>query len=197
MNSNDLESQMKFIIEIDKLKSIFRQNYLIDSSRRENDSEHSWHLSMMVITLADHFENIDVCKTVKMVLIHDLVEIYAGDTFAYDESANIGKEQREKESAKKLFSLLPRNQSDKYIKLWYEFEDMTTSESVFANIVDRLQLLLLNVYSKGKMWHKRKVTLENVLKREKPIFDKAPRVITKYFNELINESIENNYFYIE
>jgi len=195
MNLNNLESQMNFIIEIDKLKSIFRQNYLVDSSRKENDSEHSWHLAMMVITLSEYFENIDILKTVKMVLIHDLVEIYAGDTFAYDEEANVGKEKREKEAAEKLFSLLPPNQANEYIDLWYEFEGMNSNESIFANIVDRLQLLILNVQSKGKSWHEHKVTYKKVITREKPIIDKTPRDIKEYFNHIISKAIENGYFY--
>jgi putative hydrolase of HD superfamily len=154
------------------------------------------YIAMMVITLSEYFDNVDVCKTVKMVLFHDLVEIYDGDTFAYDEKENIGKEEREEESAKKLFSLLPSDQAKEYIELWYEFEKMATNEAVFAVIIDRLQLMMMNFYTKGKMWRKKKVTLDKLLKREKPIFDKAPNEIKDYFNSLINEAVEKDYFYV-
>jgi putative hydrolase of HD superfamily len=129
-----LEKQMEFIIEIDKMKNIFRQNYICDGSRRENDAEHSWHLAMLVITLSEYFENVNILKSLKMVLIHDLVEIYAGDTFAYDEKANLDKAERENESSEKLFSILPTDQKDEFIKLWKEFEKIDTPESILANI---------------------------------------------------------------
>ena len=156
---------MQFIIEIDKVKFVMRQNYLTDGSRRENDSEHSWHLAMMVVILSEYFKGADILKTVKMVLIHDLVEIYAGDTFAYDEQGYLDKDEREQAAADKLFALLPQDQAAEYRGLWDEFERMDTDEAIFAAAVDRIQPLLMNSESKGKMWKQHKVTKEMVMKR--------------------------------
>lgn len=195
MELSHLEQQMQFLIEIDKLKTVFRQNYLADGSRRENDSEHSWHLAMMVIVLAEYFEGIDILKTLKMVLIHDMVEIYAGDTFAYDEKANLDKEYREKMAAEKIFSLLPLKQATEFIGLWQEFERMVSNEALCAAIFDRIQPLTLNMCSEGKMWQEREVTVEKVLKRNKIVFDNAPEIISKYVHSKITEASEKQYFY--
>jgi putative hydrolase of HD superfamily len=192
-----LEKQMEFIIEIDKMKNIFRQNYICDGSRRENDAEHSWHLAMLVITLSEYFENVNILKSLKMVLIHDLVEIYAGDTFAYDEKANLDKAERENESSEKLFSILPTDQKDEFIKLWKEFEKIDTPESILANICDRIQPLILNVTSKGKSWIDKKVTVDKVLSRNKIIFDMAPKPISSYVKNLIENAQKNNYLWNE
>ncbi|NLV37225.1 MAG: HD domain-containing protein [Clostridiaceae bacterium] len=197
MKLSRLQQQMQFLKEIDKLKSIYRQNYLSDGSRRENDSEHSWHLAMMVIILSEHFEGIDTLKTLKMVLIHDLVEIYAGDTFAYDEKANLDKELREKIAAQKIFSLLPPEQAAEFTGLWEEFERMDSTEALCAASVDRIQPLTLNICSKGKMWHEHRVTVEKVLKRNKLVLDRAPEVISEYVRETIAEAAENKCFYSE
>jgi putative hydrolase of HD superfamily len=192
-----LEQQMDFLIEIDKLKAVFRQNCLADGSRRENDSEHSWHLAMMVIVLAEHFEGIDILKTVKMALIHDIVEIYAGDTFAYDEQANLDKDYREQQAAEKIFSLLPAEQASEFKGLWQEFERMDSRESLCAATMDRLQPLTLNICSEGKMWRQHHVTVGKVLQRNKIVFDNAPEIIVKYFRDQIAEASEKQLFYNE
>lgn len=197
MELTRLQKQMQFIKEIDKIKQVMRRNYLSDGSRRENDAEHSWHLAMMVMILSEYFEGIDVLKTMKMVLIHDLVEIYAGDTFAYDEQANIGKEDREGEAAEKLFSLLPQDQADEFSGLWQEFEGMDTKEAICASIVDRIQPLILNAGSKGKMWKKHHVTVDKVLKRNKIVFDKAPEVISEFVRSIISHARQEHYFHNE
>jgi putative hydrolase of HD superfamily len=195
MDFTRLEQQMKFIKEIDKIKQIIRQNYIADSSRRENDAEHSWHLAMIVIVLSEYFQNIDLLKSLKMVLLHDLIEIYAGDTFAYDEKENESKYQREKIAADKIFGLLPQDQSEEFINLWYEFEDGTSPESIFANIADRIQPLILNISSKGKMWIDKEVTMEKVVNRNSIVLNKGPKIIAEYILKLIDESKENNYFF--
>jgi putative hydrolases of HD superfamily len=195
MELSRFEQQMRFLIEIDKLKSIFRQNYLADGSRRENDTEHSWHLAMMVIVLAEHFEGTDILKTLKMTLIHDMVEIYAGDTFAYDEKGYLDKEEREKKAAEKIFSMLPSEQATEFKELWQEFERTDTKESLCAAIFDRIQPLILNTCSDGKMWHEHMVTVEKVLKRNKMVFDNAPEVISKYVRNKIAEASEKEYFF--
>lgn len=197
MDISRLEQQMQFILEIDKLKSILRQNYLSDGSRRENDTEHSWHLAMMVTVLAEYFEDADVLKTLKMVLIHDLVEIYAGDTFAYDEQGYLDKDEREQQAADKLFSMLPADQEKEYKELWQEFEAMETSEAIFAAAVDRIQPLLMNSASEGKMWKLLKVTRDKVMVRNKMVFENTPEVIADYVRNRINKSFENHYFYEE
>ena len=195
MEISRLEQQMQFLIEIDKVKSVFRQNLLADGSRRENDAEHSWHMAMMVIILSEYFEGLDVLKTLKIVLIHDIVEIYAGDTFAYDEKAHLDKEYREKMSAEKIFALLPLEQEAEYTGLWQEFERMDSNESLCAAIVDRIQPLTLNICTEGMMWHKNEVTVEKVLKRNKIVFDNAPEIISNYVHKIIAEASEKQYFY--
>ncbi len=197
MDISRLEKQMQFILEIDKLKSIVRQNYLSDGSRRENDTEHSWHLAMMVTVLAEYFKGADILKTIKMVLIHDLVEIYAGDTFAYDEQGYLDKDDRERQAADKLFSVLPADQEKEYKELWHEFEAMETDEAIFAAAVDRIQPLLLNSASEGRMWKQHRVTMEKVLVRNKPVFESAPEAIADYVRYIIKKSSENHYFYEE
>ena len=195
MNLDRLEKQMQFIIEIDKVKFVMRQNYLTDGSRRENDSEHSWHLAMMVVTLSEYFKGADILKTVKMVLIHDLVEIYAGDTFAYDEQGYLDKDEREQAAADKLFALLPWDQAAEYRGLWDEFERMDTDEAIFAAAVDRIQPLLMNSGSKGKMWKQHKVTKEMVMKRNRMVFEDTPELIADFVRKRIEDSASNHYFY--
>lgn len=161
-----LEQQMKFIIEVDKLKNIIRQNYLADGSRREGDADHSWHLALMCSVLSEYAnEEIDVLKTIKMVLIHDLVEIDAGDTYAYDFTANETKVERELAAADRIFSLLPAEQSTEFRGYWDEFEEGLTAEAKFAATLDRLQPFLLNAASGGKSWKEHGVTLSQILKR--------------------------------
>ncbi len=197
MDISRLDQQMKFILEIDKQKSIIRQNYLSDGSRRENDSEHSWHLAMMVSVLAEYFVGVDILKTIKMVLIHDLVEIYAGDTFAYDEQGYLDKDERERQAADKLFSLLPTDQEKEYKELWREFEAMETNEAIFAASVDRIQPLLLNSACGGKMWKLRKVTMEMVLARNKLVLERTPEAIARFVRDRISKASENHCFYEE
>ncbi len=197
MDISRLEQQIQFILEIDKLKLILRQNYLSDGSRRENDTEHSWHLAMMVAVLAEYFNGADILKTLKMVLIHDIVEIYAGDTFAYDEQGYLDKVEREQQAADKIFSMLPADQEKEYKELWQEFEAMETDEAIFAAAVDRIQPLLMNSASEGKMWKQHKVTVDKVLARNKMVFEKAPEAIAEFVRKRIRESSENHYLHEE
>lgn len=194
MNESRLEKQMNFLLEIDALKSVIRQNYLSDGSRRENDVEHSWHLAMLVMVLAEYFEGMDLLKTVKMVLIHDIVEIFAGDTFAYDEKGYEDKDEREQMAAKKIFSLLPGDQQREYTELWQEFEALESKEAICAGITDRIQPLMLNNASEGKMWRSRGITAEMALKRNRLVLDKAPQCIKEYVENLIGTATEKGYF---
>lgn len=165
-----LRLQIEFIAEIDRLKSILRRNTLIDGSRRENTAEHSWHISMLAIVLSEYAnEPVDVLHVVKMLLIHDVVEIDAGDTFCYDETAGMDKEEREQVAADRLFVLLPDDQAREFRALWDEFEAAETPEAKFANALDRVQPVLLNYRSGGGTWKQFNVTIEQIMKRNSPI----------------------------
>jgi len=191
MDYERLNQQMEFIVQIDGLKQILRQNIVIGSMRRENDAEHSWHLAVMAIMLSEYVEakEMDVLKVIKMVLIHDLVEIDAGDTFCYDEQANLDKEKRENKAADKLFSILPSDQAEDIWKLWREFEELSSPEACFAACLDRLQPLLLNYHTKGHTWKKPGVTSEKVLKRN-AILEKNVPVLWEYAKSLIEDSVK-------
>ena len=172
-----LTRQLSFLIEIDRLKSIIRQTSLCDGSRRENSAEHSWHLAMMALVMAEHAgADIDVALVVKMLLVHDLVEIDAGDTFAYDASGYVGKEERERAAAERLFGLLPADQAADLRALWDEFESGETAEARYANALDRLQPLLANHHSKGGSWRAHGVSRAQVIRRMAPIERALPGV---------------------
>lgn len=193
MVSERLSKQIKFIVEIDKLKQIFRQNIVIGTTRNENDAEHSWHLAIMAMMLSEYSkEPVDVLQVIKMVIIHDLVEIHAGDTFCYDEKANEDKSEREKASAEKLFGMLPEDQSKEIWNLWTEFEELRTPESKFAACLDRVQPLFLNYNTNGHTWQKPGVTSEKVLKRNEVLRENAPE-LWEYALEIIDDSIQKGY----
>ena len=163
-----LKQQMEFILEIDKLKSITRQTYIADGTRKENDTEHSWHLAMMVLLLSEHSsEDIDVLRTMAMVLIHDIIEIDAGDTYAYDEKGNETKRARELAAANRIFNILPKDQADYIRGLWDEFEERKTPEARFANSLDKIQPAVLNDASGGKSWNEHEVNLSQILGRNR------------------------------
>jgi putative hydrolase of HD superfamily len=185
-----LEQQMKFILEVDKLKSIIRQNYLIDGSRKEDDADHSWHLALMCALLSEHSnEKIDVIKTIIMVLIHDIVEIDAGDTYAYDASGNVSKKERELVAAERIFNLLPKDQAEEMRALWDEFEEGDTSEAKFANTLDHLQPMLLNAGSNGKSWKEHQITLSQVMKRNQTTHE-GSEALWEYQYNIIKQQVE-------
>lgn len=161
-----LEQQFEFIREIDKEKFIGRQTYLSDGRRKENDAEHAWHMAIMTILLSEYAnEEIDVLKTVTMLLIHDIVEIDAGDTYAYDEEAKKTQKEREQKAAERIFGLLPPDQGEKFKKIWEEFEARETKEARFARTMDNLQPMMLNDATDGKAWVEHGVHLEQIMKR--------------------------------
>ena len=140
-----LEKQIRFIVEIDKVKNIFRQTYLADAGRKENDAEHSWHIALMAYLLQEYAEKpVDVSKVMLMVLIHDLVEIDAGDTYAYDDAGAETKRAREEAAADRIFGLLPEDQGKYFRELWEEFEAYESPEGKYAHLLDNFQPLLLN-----------------------------------------------------
>ena len=161
---NRLEQQLTFLLELDKAKTVLRRSYLTDGSRLENDAEHMWHLAMFVLVLAEHADPpIDVTKVLKMVLVHDIVEIDAGDVFVYDVAARAGKEAAERAAADRLYGLLPPDQGAELRALWEEFEAKETAEARFAGAVDRLQPLLLNLTTEGRSWQEHGITADRVL----------------------------------
>ena len=158
-----LLKQIDFLIEIDKLKTILRRNYISDGSKRENDAEHSWFFSIAAIVLSEHSNsNIDINKVVKMAIIHDIVEVYAGDTFIYDEEAKKNQKEKEKIASEKIFGLLPEDQKRYFLDLWNEFEENVSNESKFAKSIDRIAASILNLKSGGKAWIENNVDYKRV-----------------------------------
>ncbi len=186
----NLIRQIQFIREIDKLKYIFRKTRLMNSDRPENDAEHSWHLALMAIVLSDYSnEPVDVLKVVKMVLIHDIVEIDSGDVFIYDTSKNHDNFDEEFKAARRIFGILPESQAEELIGLWLEFEEMKTMESKFARAVDRLEPLLQNASNNGGTWREYDVKYHQVIEKKK-VIKEGLEEIWKYTEKLIDECLE-------
>lgn len=161
-----LDKQFDFFREIDKEKFIGRQTYLTGGSRKENDAEHAWHMAIMTLLLSEYAnEEIDVLKTVTMLLIHDLVEVYAGDTYAYDEVGKKTQRERELQAADKLYNMLPKEQCEKLRSIWDEFEQWETPEAKFAHTMDNIQPLMLNAANEGRSWVENGIKLSQVLAR--------------------------------
>ena len=166
MEKTRLEKQFDFCREIDKEKFLGRQTYLSDGKRKENDAEHAWHMAIMAILLNEYAnEEIDVLKTVTMLLIHDLVEIDAGDTYAYDEEGKKTKKEREERAAERIYGLLPQDQQEKLRRLWEEFEAWETPEAKFAHAMDNIQPIMLNAATDGRSWEEHGVHLSQILGR--------------------------------
>jgi len=190
MQTDTLLKQIAFIKEIDKLKYIQRKTKLFNSDRYENDVEHSWHLAMMTIVLAKHSDKpIDVLKVLKMVLIHDIVEIDAGDTFIYDSTKSHTNTEEEFLAAKRIFGLLPTEQAEEFISTWKEFEDGVTDEAKFARSIDRFEPLLQNTSNNGGTWVEFNIPYDRVYEKKKAI-EKGSTTLWKYAEQLINESVE-------
>ncbi|MES2864890.1 MAG: HD domain-containing protein [Bacteroidota bacterium] len=189
MQTDNLEQQVAFIKEIDKIKYIQRKTKLFNSDRHENDAEHSWHLAMMTIVLAQHSNQpIDVLKVLKMVLIHDIVEIDAGDTFIYDTNKNHTNTEQELIAAERIFGLLPKEQAEEFITIWKEFEDGLTEEAKFAKAMDRFEPLLQNTSNNGGTWAEFNVPYQKVFDKKKAIKE-GSSTIWNYAEDLINESV--------
>lgn len=171
-NRERLEKQFAFLEEIDKEKLIGRQNYLADGSRKENDAEHAWHMALMIILLQEYAnEKVDVLRTVTMALLHDVIEIDAGDTYAYDEQAKLDQREREVKAADRIFNLLPEDQAKKLREIWDEFEAQETKEAKFARTMDHIQPLMLNALSGGVSWEEHGVRESQILKRNERTAD--------------------------
>ncbi len=186
----ELLQQIAFIKEIDKLKYIQRKTKLFNRDRNENDAEHSWHLAVMAIVLAQHAnETVDILKVVKMLLIHDIVEIDAGDTFIYDTQKNHTNTEEERLAANRIFGLLPPEQKEELIQIWEEFEACETAEAKFAKAMDRLEPLLQNSSNNGGTWNEPGVNYEKVYEK-KSVIKNGSTTIWEYAEKLINEGVE-------
>ncbi|TWJ02254.1 putative hydrolase of HD superfamily [Mucilaginibacter frigoritolerans] len=191
MNFEHLLKQVAFIHEIDKVKYILRKTKLFNSERNENDAEHSWHLAIMAIILAEYAnEPVDILKVVKMLLIHDVVEIDAGDIFLYDTAVNHTNTEAELKATQRIFGLLPDEQAADLIAVWEEFESGKTMEAKFARAMDRLEPLLQNISNRGGTWKEFGVSYEKVLEK-KSVIQKGSDQLWEFARELINESVKN------
>lgn len=186
-----LEKQLQFIVEVDKVKNIFRQTYLSDGKRKENDAEHSWHIALMAVLLQEYAsEKVDVMRVIPMLLIHDLVEIDAGDTYAYDAAAKETQHEREEAAAKRIFGLLPEEQGQYFYELWKEFESYESADAKYAHMLDNLQPILLNDASEGKSWVEHGVHRSQIYKRN----EKMPEISEPIWNEMkkiIDKHVQN------
>lgn len=189
-----LTSQLDFLIEIDKLKSIQRRAPLINGSRVENSAEHSWHLAMMALILSQYANDaVNIDRVVRLLLVHDIIEIDAGDTFAFDVSGYLDKAEREQLAADRLFGLLPDDQAAEFRALWDEFEARATAESRFANAMDRLMPLLHNYLNGGGAWVTNGVSIEQVRQRMAPVADGSTE-LANVVEAILTRAIERGYF---
>lgn len=190
MAEKRLEDQMKFLLEIDKEKNILRQTHLSGHGRRENDAEHAWHMAIMIYLLREYAnEKIDLAKTMMMALIHDIVEIDAGDTYAYDTAALATQQEREAKAAQRIFGLLPEDQREEMLALFQEFEDYETPEARFAHVLDNLQPLMLNDSNNGGDWREHQVKKSQVYKRNART-STGSETLWAYMEGLIQRNVE-------
>jgi len=193
MDRHRLNNQLSFLIEIDKLKGVLRQSYLVNAEQRENSAEHSWHIAMMALILSEHSEEeVDLFRVVKMLLVHDIVEIDAGDTYCYDELGLSDQMVREKQAAERIFGLLPEDQAYEIFELWKEYERHDSPEAKFAAALDRLMPLLHNYHTGGKSWQEHGITREQVISRNAGIRE-GSEALWAYAKSIIDESVTKGY----
>jgi putative hydrolase of HD superfamily len=188
-----LARQIQFIVEIDQLKSVLRRTTIMDGTRRENSAEHSWHLALMAMVLGEHVENsIDTGTVIRMLLLHDIVEVDAGDTFCYDQEGVLSQAEREHKAAQRVFGLLPNEQARELRDLWYEFETGESAEARFAVALDRLQPLLCNMQSNGGSWAKYGIDADQARARMAPIARSSAQ-LAELARTLIDEAITRGF----
>ena len=190
-----LKNQLKFLEIADDMKQIFRQSTLIDGSRYENDAEHSWHFALTAMTLFEHcaLDGVNIDRVIKMAIVHDLVEVFAGDTPAQDVAANIDKEEREREAADRLFALLPEKQAREYRSLWEEFDAMETHDAIYASAVDRFQSFYnIHMSGTGSAWVKYNATAERARTRMLPL-KKAIPSLWQWVEDAIEENVAKGF----
>lgn len=193
-NLRRLESQLCFLTEIDQVKQVMRNTILMDQSRRENDAEHSWHMAVAAIVLAEYtdFDLLDMTKVFQMVLLHDIVEIDAGDVFAYATIDPILRAEQERNAAERIFGLLPPDQMKQFKALWIEFDERKTNESKYANALDRFMPIYHNYKTEGVQWKRFKVTKKQVLTRNAHI-EEGSAVLWAYINRIVQEAVAKGY----
>ncbi len=193
MTRDRLDDQLRFTLEIDRLKGVLRRTYLLDGTRRENSAEHSWHVAVMAAVLAEHAnEAVDVGRVVRMLLVHDVVEVDAGDTFVYDREAARSKAERERRAADRIFGLLPPDQRAEMRALWEEFEAAETADARFAAALDRMMPVLHNIHTEGRAWRENGVTAEMVIGRNSRIAE-GSRVLWERVRALIGKAVERGH----
>ena len=194
IESERFKSQIAFILEADKLKQIQRRTKLLDRSRQENSAEHCWHIALIVLVLSEYAEedNLDLLQVIKLLLVHDLVEIDADDTYCYDEAGGQDQKEREMKAADRIFNILPPDQANSFRTLWDEFEARETAESGFANALDRLQPLLHNYFTRGHTWQKHGIQRKQVISRMQPI-NEASSFLWDYVLNLIDDAVRKGY----
>ena len=184
-----LKKQLDFLLEIDKEKEIYRQTHILGGKRRENDAEHAWHMAIMAFVLQEYAnETVDVLRVMKMVLMHDLVEIYAGDTYAYDEGGKETQRERELAAADRIFGMLPEDQGEEFRSIWDEFEEKKTPEAKFARMLDNYQPLSLNNANQGGDWRAHNVARSQVEKRNE-ISKEGSQVMVQVITDIIEENV--------
>lgn len=190
---DSLKQRIQFAAEIDRLKHVLRVNLLQDGSRRENTSEHSWHMSILTVMFADYAEgSIDLLRAVKMALIHDIVEIDAGDTYAFDKVAHNDKWEREKKAADRLFGLLPKSLSDEFHALWLDYENLSSPEAKFVAAMDRLSPLLQHLGNQGKTWKEKKMTRSLLMTRMADLIRYCPK-LKQFLEESLDTAVANGW----
>jgi putative hydrolase of HD superfamily len=189
VDNDRLDRQIAFIVELDRLKAVVRRSYLVGADRRENSAEHSWHLAVMAMLLAEHAdEPVDVGRVVAMLLVHDVVEIDAGDTYVYDAAANDDKAERERRAAERLFGMLPSDQATGVRELWEEFEAGESAEARFGQALDRLMPVLHNLLTGGRSWRENGITAERVIERNSSI-SSGSKALWNYARARIEEAV--------
>jgi len=192
--AGSLGQRLRFLLEADKLKQVLRRNVILGKHRRENSAEHSWHLTLMALVLVDHaaVRNLDLLRVLKMLVVHDLVEIDAGDTFAYDEAAKRDQQEREERAAERIFALLPAGQAAEMRDLWDEFEASQSPEAQFALALDRLQPMLLNYFNGGPGWQEHRVTARQV-RAVNACMERGSPELWDYAREMVGAAVERGF----
>lgn len=192
--SDRLQKQVEFILELDKLKKVMRRTFLLDQSRNENDAEHSWHVTMMALIFAEYAPaGVDISRVMRMLLIHDIVEIDAGDTFVYDETHLKSKEEREQKAAKRIYGILPQDLGAQLLALWGEFEEQKTQDAIFAASLDRIQPVFHNYYVGGGAWLQHKISAEQVRSKIMPVLKRGPETLYQLAENMINDAVKKGY----
>jgi putative hydrolases of HD superfamily len=194
MDTERFKKQLDFIVEVDKAKNILRNTILMDSSRRENDAEHSWHMAISALILQEYLDDsdVDLCKVLKMALIHDVVDVDAGDVFAYGNVDWNEKKEKEEKAAERIFGILPEDQKEEFLKIWNEYEEAQTAEAKFAQMLDSFMPIFHNYKTNGLQWQRLDVTREKVLARNRRI-EKGSKKLWNYIVNIVNEAVEKGY----